>query len=270
MTAVDVIIATRWYHARWLSALIYLVVTLVAARLADYLLSRHGGGLTKVLRRELSVAETTRLRMIRRLAVTAILFVGLGLALVQFPQVGTLARGMLASAGIAALVVGFASRSVLANAAGGIIIAFSQPVRIGDYISIDDVHGTVEEVGLTYTYIRALDERRMIIPNDLLTSKVIHNYSIVDPLSAVQVDLMVPIAADFDKVRRLALDEIGRLAPAVDDHLPAVEVVDTALDSATVRLTVWLPDPAQRQGYARALRFGVLQRLQADGIVGAA
>lgn len=46
--------------------------------------------------------------------------------------------------------------------------------------------------------------------------------------------------------------------------------MDTALDSATVRLTVWLPDPAQRPGYARALRLGVLQRLQTDGIVGAA
>jgi len=270
MTFIGVLVATQWYHAHWLSALIYLIATLVVARLADYLLSRHGGGLTKVLHRDLNVAETTRLRMIRRLAVAAILFVGLALALVQFPQVGTLARSMLASAGITALVAGFAARSVLANIVSGIIIAFSQPVRIGDYISIDDTHGTVEEIGLTYTYIRTLDERRMIIPNELLTSKVIHNYSIVDPLSAVQVDLVVPVATDLDKVQKLALAEIGRVAPAVEGHLPAVEVVAVALDSVTVRLTVWLPDPTQRPRYVQALRLAVLQRLQTDGIVGTA
>lgn len=274
MTLVNVLrglgssLAVQWYHAHWLSALLYLVITLAVARLADYLLSRHGGGLTKVLRRELSGAEMTRLRMIRHLTIAMILFIGIALALVQFPQVGTLARSMLASAGITALVVGFAARSVLANVVSGIIIAFSQPVRIGDYISVDDIYGTVEEIGLTYTYIRALDDRRLIIPNDLLTSKVVHNYSIVDPLSAVQVDLVVPITANLGEVQRVALDEIGRCAPAVEGHPPAAEIVTAALDNVTVRLTVWLSDPAQRPSFARALRLNVLQRLQAAGLIG--
>jgi small conductance mechanosensitive channel len=252
----------------WPRALIYLVGTVVLARVVDFLLARQGGGLSRFLRRELTVAEKTRLRMVRRLAVFGILFVGIAFALVQLPQVGTLARGMLASAGITALVVGLAARSVLANLVSGIIIAFSQPVRIGDYISVDDVQGTVEEIGLTYSYIRTCDERRLVIPNDLFASKVIHNYSIVDPLNAVEVDLVLPATTDLESVRRAALEEAGRAAPALEGHPPSVEVVAQTLDSVTIRLTVWITDPALRLGTERALRLAALQRLAAAGVMG--
>lgn len=251
----------------WLRALIYLVATIALARVVDFLLARQGGGLSRVLRRELTVAEKTRLRMVRRLAVFGILFVGIAFALMQLPQVGTLARGMLASAGITALVVGLAARSVLANLVSGIIIAFSQPVRIGDYISLDDVQGTVEEIGLTYSYIRTFDERRLVIPNDLFASKVIHNYSIIDPLNGVEVDLVLPPATDLENALRVALDEAGRAAPALEGHPPSVEVVAQALDSVTIRLTVWITDPAQRLGTERALRLAALQRLAAAGVI---
>lgn len=261
--------AVHWYDARWARALVYLVLTLVLARLIDRLLARYGGGLAKVLRRDLTVAEATRLRMIRRLAVVVILFVGIAIALVQFPQVGTLARGMLASAGITALVVGFAARSVLANIVSGVIIAFSQPVRLGDYIAIDDIHGAVEEIGLTYTYIRTLDDRRLVIPNDLFASKVIHNYSIIDATSAVEVEVVVPIAADLESVRRLILEVLTAAAPPVEGRPPSVDVVACGLDSVTLQLRVWVTDPRQRAATGRVVRLNVLARLKAAGVIGA-
>jgi small-conductance mechanosensitive channel len=260
-------LAAAAHRSDWLKALIYLAGTVILARVADYLLARQGGGLSRVLRRELTVAAKTRLRMVRRLAVFGILFVGIAFALVQLPQVGTLARGMLASAGITALVIGLAARSVLANLVSGIIIAFSQPVRIGDYVSVDDEQGLVEEIGLTYTYIRTPDERRLVIPNDLFASKVIHNYSIVDPVNAVAVDLVLPLSTDVDAVRRAALEEAGRAAPALEGYPPAVEIVAQTVDSMTLRLTVWLADPALRLATERALRLAMLQRLKTAGFI---
>jgi small-conductance mechanosensitive channel len=259
----------HWYDVRWARAIFYLVLTLVLARLVDRLLSRYGGGLTKVLRRDLTVAETTRLRMIRRLCVIVILFVGIAISLMVFPQVSTLAQSMLASAGITALVVGFAARSVLANVVSGVIIAFSQPVRLGDYVAIDDIHGEVEEIGLTYTYIRALDDRRLVIPNDLFASKVINNYSIVDTVSAVEVEIVVPIATDLDRVRQLALETMAAAAPPLEGRANTAEVIGCALDSVTVQLRVWIADPRQRAAVARAVRLDMLARLKAAGVIGA-
>lgn len=259
----------HWYDVRWARAILYLVLTLVLARLVDRLLSRYGGGLTKVLRRDLTVAETTRLRMIRRLCVIVILFVGIAISLMVFPQVSTLAQSMLASAGITALVVGFAARSVLANVVSGVIIAFSQPVRLGDYVAIDDIHGEVEEIGLTYTYIRTLDDRRLVIPNDLFASKVIHNYSIVDAVSAVEVEIVVPIAADLDRVRQLALEAMAAAAPPLEGRANTAEVIGCALDSATLQFRVWIADPRQRAAVARAVRLDILAKLKAAGVIGA-
>ena len=209
----------------YLIAAIYLIATLVVAKIVDILFDRHSGRLARLFRRELTVAEKTRLSMARRVSVFTIVFFGVAAALVQLPNVGTLARGMLASATITAMIAGFAARSVLANLVSGVVIAFAQPVRIGDYVSVDGIEGVVEEIGLSYSFIRADDNRRVVIPNELFASKMIHNFTILEEESSADVDLVVPASVDLTVLEALLREEAARLSGGAK-----AEVADTAVD----------------------------------------
>ena len=97
-----------------------------------------------------------------------------------------MATGILASSAVLGIVVGFAARQTLANAIAGILLAITQPIRIGDLVTFEDETGTVEDVRLTYTYLRSDDGRRIIIPNERLAQNTIENHTIIDP--RVRVD----------------------------------------------------------------------------------
>ncbi len=250
----------------WVKALLYLVVTLVVARIVDALLARRDRAMEKVLRRELGPSERTRSRMIRRLVWIVILFVGVAVALAQFPLVGSLARAMLASAAIIAGVVGIAARAPIANLVSGIMIAFSQPIRLGDYISIDDDFGTVEEISLIYTYVRTADDRRVVIPNEALASKAVHNYSMGSEGSLVTVTFAVPSDAPLDAVRSSTLEEADALATPPEGRHNAVGVEAIAPDLVTLRVEAWAVDPLKRRDLASDVRAAILRRLNDDGI----
>jgi small-conductance mechanosensitive channel len=262
---ITVVAAIDWQP--WAKAGAYFVITLVVVRLLDWFLGRHTRTLARVVGRPLTIAEASRLRVGRRLIVAVVLFVGLALVLVQIPQVGSLARGMIASAGITALVVGLAARSPIANFVSGLIIAFSQPVRIGDLVSVDDVTGTVEEIRLIYTFIRTADNRRVLIPNEQLTSKVIHNYSLVDETSSAGFDFEVPVTAPLPEVAGAVLDILctqeGRLA----GKEPSLVVAAVTVGAVRLRGTVWAQDRATAAALAGQAQLDVTERLQAAGLL---
>ena len=76
------------------------------------------------------------------------------------------------------IVIGFAAQRTLGNFVAGILIAISQPLRLGDDVEVSDVRGIVEEIGLTYTFIRCSDDTRLVIPNEKLASDTIQNSTI--------------------------------------------------------------------------------------------
>src|SRR5712692_379484 len=120
------------------------VLAAILAKLVDWRMSR----------RELPPEAVTRYRVLRRSLMTAIIFVGILSALLVIPQVRAIAAGLLASSAIVGIVVGLAAQRPLANFVAGVVIAFTQPLRLGDHVTIHDVDGTVAEIGLTYTFIR--------------------------------------------------------------------------------------------------------------------
>ncbi len=245
----------------------YLAITFVVAVVVNRVMEDHGGGISRLVSRKLPAADETRMRVARRLIVAAIVFVGVMAALTKLPEVNTLARGLLASAGITALIVGFAARSVLANLVSGIIVALAQPVRIGDYVAIDEWQGTIEEVRLTYSYIRADDNSRIVIPNEQLGSKVIRNFTIVDEASAAAVDFVVPASAALADVRREALEVAAAFSRGRSpDRHPALAVTELAADAVHLRLTVWQESKLDADRAAAGLRFALEERLKAAGL----
>src|ERR687898_569268 len=100
----------------------------------------------------------------------------------------------------AVIVVCLAAQRPLANFVAGLVIAFTQPLRIGDRVTIDDVDGTVEEIGLNYTFIRTDSNARLVIPNEKLASDTIRNSTIVSPEKLAEVTLKVPLDRDLNAV----------------------------------------------------------------------
>src|SRR5512146_2767158 len=135
---------------------VVLLVTVVVARITD----------RRIARRQLAPEAITRYRVLRRSVTTAIFFTGLLSALLVVPQVRAVAGGLLASSAVIGIVVGFASQRTLGNFVAGLLIAFTQPVRLGDAVVVEGTPGVVEEIGLIYTFVRTDNGDRLAIPNE--------------------------------------------------------------------------------------------------------
>ena len=136
-----------------------------------------------------------------------ILLIGVAIAASNFPGLSSVAKGILASSAVLGLVVGFAARQTLANAIAGILLAITQPIRIGDLVTFEEETGEVEDMKLTYTYIRLGDGRRLIVPNERLASSSVVNHTIAERRVQVEVSVWLPPDADLDRAMELIADE---------------------------------------------------------------
>src|SRR5947207_2543841 len=179
---------------------VVLVVTAIVARLVDKRIARH----------DLRPEAVTRYRVLRRSITTAIVFVGLLSALLVIPQVRAVAGGLLASSAVLGIVIGFASQRTIGNFVAGLLIAFTQPIRLGDRVELEGTPGTVEEIGLTYTFIRTDDGARLVIPNEKLASDTIRNSTIVSLEKVAEITVQVPLDKDLRTVVELLREAVVR------------------------------------------------------------
>ena len=236
-----------WKHII-IAAVIFAVVVLFA-RAIDWLLRR----------RTLTPESATRYRVFRRMIIVVILVVGLFSALLAIPEVRAVAGGLLASTAILGIILGFAAQKTLGNFIAGLLIALAQPVRIGDRVEYEGAAGVVEEIGLTYTFIRGTDRRRIVVPNEKLASDTIINASIRSRETFAEISVPVPLAADLDA----ALDA---LREDVADERDASVYVSTLADPATVTLRAAASDDLAAERLEHELRLRAHRRLRALGV----
>jgi small-conductance mechanosensitive channel len=236
-----------WKHIL-VAAAIFVVVSILA-RIVDWSLAR----------RPLPPEAETRYRVLRRGITTVILVAGLLSSLLVIPDVRAVAGGLLASSAVIGLIIGFASQQTLGNFVAGILIATTQPVRIGDRVNYAGEHGVVEEIGLTYTFIRTVDERRLVVPNSKLASDTIVNASIRSQETHAEVAVSVPLAADLEA----AVDALREDLAAERDP----EVYVSGLDgTATVTLRAAATDEIAAERLEHELRLRAHRRLRALGV----
>jgi small-conductance mechanosensitive channel len=205
-------------------------------------------------RRSLPPEVVTRYRVFRRAAQAVVLTVGLLSALLVIPAVRAVAGGLLASSAMLSIIIGFAAQRTLGNFVAGILIALSQPLRLGDHVEIGGVRGIVEEIGLTYTFIRAEDDSRLVVPNEKLASDTIRNSTIRAKGRQASVTVQVPLATDLRALVRDLQETAG------DDG--EVLVSDLA-GAATVTVRVPAADELEAERVASDLRIRVAERLHA-------
>ncbi|HEX6116031.1 MAG TPA: mechanosensitive ion channel domain-containing protein [Solirubrobacterales bacterium] len=155
-----------------------------------------------------SRVTVTRLRLVRRLVFVLIIFIGIALALTQIDGVKRLATGILASSALLGLIVGLAARQSVANLVAGIMIAVTQPIRIGDRVTIGETTGRVENITLSATFIDPGDGRLMVVPNEHVVGTEIFNHSTGNLGSPILVHVWLPPDGDV-QAARVALDGIA-------------------------------------------------------------
>jgi small-conductance mechanosensitive channel len=242
----------------WVSAVVILVIAIIVAEIVDRLLVRRGQQLSRaVAGRELSPVAATRLRLVRRLIFALIVVIGIGFALSRIPSVQSIATGVLASSAVLGLVVGFAARQTLANAIAGVLLAITQPIRIGDLVTFEEKTGEVEDVRLTYTYIRLDDGRRLVVPNERLAQSSIENHTIISARAQVDVSVWLPADADLDRALELIRD---------DDEGIKASVAEAEMEGVRLSATTWCDTPGERGKIAAELRLRWLRLLREHGL----
>src|SRR4051812_38325768 len=130
----------------WVGAAIALGTSIALVWVLRFVFERRAHKVAEqVLRGEISPEVDTRLRLIQRLVYATILAVGIAAALSKFDPVREVGHALLASGAIAAAIIGFAARQTLANVVAGVMIAVTQPLRIGDYVQFGEHYGVVED-----------------------------------------------------------------------------------------------------------------------------
>ncbi len=223
---------------RILIAFVVIVCAAVAAKIVDWRIARH----------ELAPGSVTRYRVLRRSIFAAIVFVGVLSALLVIPQIRAIAGGVLASSALIGLVIGFASQRTIGNLVAGVLIAISQPLRLGDEVEVQGTRGVVEEIGLTYTWIRTRDNDRLVVPNERLASETIRNSTIRSAESLAEVTVQTPAAG---------------LRQTVESLKPEGEVyvTDLAGENATIVVRKWIPGEGAADQASSDLRIRVAERL---------
>src|SRR3954452_12010325 len=209
----------------------------------------------------------TRYRLLRRVAFAIMVFLVVGALLFSIPTTRGDAQAVFASSAVLGLAIGFAARSTITNFVAGVMIAITQPVRLGDRVQVGDADGQVEDIGLTYTRLRTPDNRRVLIPNEELANSRVTNHTLVDSVSLAQIRVTVPLGADAARVREV-LSELVQVAPGRIGSRPdpGVSVSELTETGAVYSVAVWVPDPATAAQTAAWLRERSLARLADEGV----
>ncbi|TCJ41355.1 mechanosensitive ion channel [Parafrankia sp. BMG5.11] len=182
-------------------------------------------------------SRRTRVAILSRTATFVIVFITVGLVLFQLPGVREVGVTLLASAGLAALAVGAAAQPALKSLIGGLQMALTEPLRLGDFVVIDGFSGRVEEIRMSFVVVRMWDERVAIVPTVRFLENSFENWTRMSELLTGPVFLHLDQAAEVAPIRA-EFERFLASQPKWDKRTGAVYVTETRPGSMELRLSV--------------------------------
>ncbi|NTW25553.1 MAG: mechanosensitive ion channel family protein [Lentimicrobium sp.] len=194
--------------------------------------------------------DPTRYKFLRNAVSFVVFMLAITLIFYSIPELRTIGLTMFAGAGIFAAILGFASQEAFSNIISGIFIVIFKPFRVGDNIKIGDMHqGTVEDITLRHTIINNFENRRIIIPNTVISGETIINSTIDDERVCNFIELGISYESDLDKAIFLIRDSLENHQNCLDNRTPEeiengtpkviVRVLDLAESSVKLRAYAW-------------------------------
>ena len=186
----------------------------------------------------------TRMHILARIAMFAVVFVTISIMLLSIPSIRSVGFSLLASAGLAGLAVGAAAQPALKNLIAGVQMAFTEPIRIDDVVIMEGEWGRIEEIRLTYVVIALWDERRLIVPVSRFLEQPFQNWTRTTSRILGTVFLYLDPTADVQRIR----DKVHELLPQNsrwDGRVEGVQVTDMKAETMEVRILVSAADSGQ-------------------------
>lgn len=225
-TDLALIVAITWLALRGIAAITEVTAILYPLNIADNLRARRIQTQFRVLGRTLSFLTVL-------LAASAVLM--------TFPGVRQVGTGLLASAGVAGLAVGFAAKPILGNLLAGLQIAITQPIRLDDVVIVEGEWGRIEEINGTYVIVRIWDQRRLVVPLQWFIEHPFQNWTRITSeiigTVFIWVDYRMPIARLRSEVTRICEN-----AREWDRRLCVTQVTDASDRAVQVRILVSTAD----------------------------
>jgi small-conductance mechanosensitive channel len=242
----------------WWIVVASIVGALILAFVVERVFSRRAERLAEAVNRgELSRETATRLRFVRRLIYAVILLIGVAFALSQFAAVDEIAASLLASGVVAAAIIGFAARQTLANFVAGVMLAVTQPIRVGDWVKFEDFYGVVVDVRLNYTFLRTAGEARLVIPNEKLAAGILQNDTLIVDAVVPEVAVWIPPDADAARAVEILHEECGG----------DVTVAETVPAGVRLAVSGESVPPRDRAASEADMRARCHARLRAEGLL---
>ncbi len=210
--------------------------------------------LTKLVQR--SAVELTRdptnHKFLKHVVLAGIYLSGFAIAVYSIPSLRALAGSLLAGAGIFAVAIGFAAQHALGNIVSGVFIVVFKPFRINDRLSLQAHQGVVEDITLRHTVIRNFENRRIVIPNSVISNEIIVNSDYEDDKIAKIIDVSISYESDIDTAKQLISELVKAHPLRIDPRTPndiemgvpevPIRVVGLAENSVNIRSWVWAKD----------------------------
>jgi len=249
--------------------ILILVVTVILAKLARKAMSR---------KERLLGIDNTRYKFLTHLIAGMIYVVGFLGALYSIPALKGLVATLLAGSGVLAIVIGFASQQAFGNIVSGIFIAIFKPFRIGDRIRFvgKDFIGLVEDITIRHTVIKTFDNKRIIVPNSVISSEILENANIIDDKILKFFEIGISYDSDVDKAMAIIKEEAlahpkfldNRTDEEKSDGDEAVRIRLLRFDESSVvlRANIWAKDPTAAFNLECDLNKSVKKRFDEEGI----
>lgn len=231
-------------YARMIIAFVILILTFVVRVFVMKILNTYLEKSTKEVKN-----DPTNYKFLKHAISAMIFLVGFSVAIYSVPSLRSLANSLLAGAGIFAVAIGFASQQAFSNIISGIFIIVFKPFRINDRLTIKEtISGIVEDITLRHTVIRNFENRRVVIPNSIISSETIVNSDLIETKICKIMDLGVGYDTDIDQARSIIQEEVmkhkffldNRDALQIENNEPPVVVRVTEWKEYSINMRVWI------------------------------
>ena len=178
--------------------------------------------------------DPTRYKFLRNAVSFVVFMLAITLIFYTIPELRTIGITLFAGAGIFAAIIGFASQEAFSNIISGIFIVIFKPFRVGDNIKIGELHhGTVEDITLRHTIINNFENRRIVIPNTVISGQTIINSTIEDERVCSFIEFGISYDSDLDNAIRIIRDEAEKHIFCIDNR--SQEEIESGVPKVIVR-----------------------------------
>jgi small conductance mechanosensitive channel len=260
------------YWEQIIFALIVLIVAFVVTRILRYILGRFFKRAALKLK-----VDPTKYNFFKNASDFLIYLLAIIVIFRSIPVLSTFGTTLLTGAGILAAIVGFASQSAFSNIVSGVFLVIFKPFSVGDRVKIGQLYsGDVEDITLRHTVIKDFENRRIVIPNAIISNETIINANLVEDKVCMFVEFGIALDADIDKAiviiqeeamkHRFYMDNRTAAEKARGDHPVLVRVMGFTELATQLRAYAWAANANDGFDLKTDLHYSIKKRFDAEGI----